>query len=236
MQNVRILAALGLLSAAGAANAEVSATVTATNDYVFRGASQSAEDPALQASVDYANESGWYIGAWGSNVDFGPDDAADVGIEVDVYTGFSGGAEDGLGWDVGINYYAYPEESDYNYPEIYGKLSYGMFSGGLFYSNDWLNLGDDAMYINGGVSVPFADAFSFNAGVGYSFGDAFEDTEYMDYSIGVGYTVGNFELGLSYVDTDLDEGDALFVEDSDVFNTEGRVVFTISTSFPWSAD
>lgn len=231
MRNVRILAALGLLSAAGAANAEVSATVTATNDYVFRGITQSAEDPALQASVDYAHESGWYIGAWGSNVDFGPGDPAD--IEIDVYTGFSGGSEDGLGWDVGITYYTYPDESDYNYPEIYGKISHGIFSAGLFYSNDWVNAGEDAMYVSAGVSVPFADAFSFNAGAGYSFGDAFDDTEYVDYSIGLGYTIGNFEMSLSWIDTNLDDGDALFSDD-EVFNTEGRVVFTIATTFPWA--
>jgi uncharacterized protein (TIGR02001 family) len=239
MQKVSVLAALGLLSAAGAANAEVSATVTATNDYIFRGITQSAEDPALQASVDYADESGWYIGAWGSNVDFGPDDPTDgledVGIEVDLYTGFSGGSEDGLGWDVGLVYYAYPEESEFNYPEIYGKISHGIFSGGLFYSNDWVNSGEDSMYVNAGVSVPFADAFSFNAGAGYSFGDAFDDTEYVDYSIGVGYTLSNFEMSLSWIDTDLDEGEDLF-SDGEVFNTEGRVVFTIATTFPWSAD
>ncbi len=235
MQNVRVLAALGMLGFVGAANAEVSATVTATNDYIFRGISQSAEDPALQASVDYGNESGWYVGAWGSNVDFGPDDPADAGIEIDLYTGFAGETAAGMGWDVGITYYAYPDESDYNYPEIYGKLSYGIFSGGLFYSNDWVNQGEDAMYLNAGVSVPFADSFTFNASAGYSFGDAFDDTEYMDYSIGVGYTLNQFELGLSWIDTDLDEGEALF-SDSDVFNSEGRVVFTIATTFPWGSD
>lgn len=116
MRYVRILAALGLLAAAAAANAQVTSTWTLTNDYDFRGASQSATDPAVQASIDYAHESGWYVGAWASNVDFGP---ADVDYEVDLYTGFSGGDENGLGWDVGLVYYSYPDESDFNYPEIY---------------------------------------------------------------------------------------------------------------------
>jgi len=112
MRKVRILAALGLLAAATAANAEISSTWTLTNDYDFRGASQSATDPAVQASIDYAHESGFYVGAWASNVDFGP---ADIDYEVDLYAGFSGGAEDGLGWDVGIVYYTYPDESDANW-------------------------------------------------------------------------------------------------------------------------
>ena len=41
------------------------------SDYDFRGFSQSAKDPALQGSADYAfGESGFSIGAWASNVDF----------------------------------------------------------------------------------------------------------------------------------------------------------------------
>jgi hypothetical protein len=51
--------------------------------------------------------------------------------------------------------------------------------------------------------------------------------------VGVGYTIGNFNLGLKYVDTNLDDGDAWFSGD-DVNNTEGRVIFTIATTFPWS--
>lgn len=234
MRNVRILAALGLIGAAGAANAEISSTITATNDYDFRGASQSAEDPALQASLDYGHESGWYIGAWASNVDFG---AVDADVELDIYTGFSGGEEDGLGWDAGFVYYTYPGESDLNYPEIYGKLSYGPFTGGLFYSNDWVNSGESSIYTSADLSFPLASNFSISAHAGYSFGDYFEDldTEYFDYSVGVGYTAGNFELGLKYVDTNLEEGDFWFSDD-EVLNTEGRVIFTIATTFPWASD
>lgn len=233
MRNLRMLAALGLLGAATAANAEVSSTWTLTNDYDFRGASQSAKDPAIQGSIDYAADSGWYVGAWGSNVDFGDD----IDYEVDLYTGFSGGVEDGLGWDVGFVYYAYPDDSDANYPEIYGKLNYGLFSGGLYYSNDWINSGENSIYLTGDVSVPLPQDFSLNLHAGYSTGDYFSDlhTEYFDYSVGVGYTVGNFDLGLKYVDTSLDDGDEWFSGD-DINNTEGRVIFSISTTFPWATD
>ncbi len=234
MRQVRILATLGMLAAAAAAQAEVSSTWTLTNDYDFRGASQSAKDPAVQASIDWADESGWYIGAWASNVDFGP--AADIDYEVDLYTGFSGGDEEGLGWDVGFVYYAYPDDSDVNYPEIYGKISYGLFSGALFYSNDYVGSSENAIYVTGDVGVPIADTgFSVIAHAGYNFGDFWDQgdgSEYIDWSIGGSYTVGNFDLALKWVDTTLDEGDFWFSSD-DVNNTEGRVVFTISTTFPW---
>ncbi|HEY7740572.1 MAG TPA: TorF family putative porin, partial [Steroidobacteraceae bacterium] len=65
------LVAVGLLCATAAANAEVSYTVTAVSDYDFRGVSLSAKDPALQASIDYAHDSGFYAGAWASNIDYG---------------------------------------------------------------------------------------------------------------------------------------------------------------------
>lgn len=222
MRNLSVLATIGLMSASGLAQAEVSSTWAATSDYDFRGFTQTEEDPALQGSIDFATDNGWYIGAWASNVDFGP---GDPNLEVDLYTGFSGGAEDGLGWDVGLIYYSFPSESDFNYPEIYGGLSYGIVSGKLWYSNDFNNTDESAIYLEGGVDVPLPSNFSVNAHAGYSDGDgveaAFGLSNYLDYSVGVGYTAGNFDLELKYVDTDIDDADM------------DRVIFTITTTFPW---
>lgn len=237
MRIPRILAAVAMLVAATVANAQVSSTWTLTNDYDFRGVSQSAKDPALQGSVDFAASSGWYVGAWASNVDFN----SNVDYELDLYTGFSGGVDGGLGWDVGFVYYTYPDDSDINYPEIYGKLNYGMFSGGLYYSNDWGNSSENSVYVSGDVVVPLPLLLqlpvnlSLNLHAGYSTGEYFSDrdTEYMDYSIGVGYTMNQFSMSLKYVDTTLDSNDFYF-GGGDVFNSEGRVIFSIATTFPWN--
>lgn len=224
---------MGSLGAASAASADVTASWTLASDYDYRGASQSAKDPAVQGSIDYGASNGWYIGAWGSTVDF--DNHLDV--ETNLYTGFSGGEEGGLGWDVGFLYYLYPDDSDANFPEIYGKLSYGLFSGGLHYSNDWINSNESSVYLTADASVPLPRNLSLTFHAGYSFGEYFKDrdTEYLDYSVGLGYTSGHFDLGLKYVDTSLDDGDAWF-SGEDVGNTEGRVIFTISTAFPWRND
>ena len=82
------LAAIGLTLAAAAAHADITGTVTAVSDYDFRGITQTAQDPALQGSIDYTHSSGFYLGAWGSNVDFG--DCCDENVEVDVYAGTPG--------------------------------------------------------------------------------------------------------------------------------------------------
>lgn len=38
------------------------------SQYVFRGISQTNEDPALQGGFDYSHASGFYIGTWASNI------------------------------------------------------------------------------------------------------------------------------------------------------------------------
>src|SRR5262245_30860905 len=122
------LAAMGSL-VAGAAQAGVTETFTVTNDYDFRGISQSAQDVAIQASVDFAADSGFYAGAWASNVDFG--DA--TSYETDLYTGFAGKAGS-FGYDVGVVYYTY-DESIYNYAEAYASASIGGFKAKVWYAS-----------------------------------------------------------------------------------------------------
>ncbi len=106
------LAALFLTMTAAAAHAELTGTVTAVSDYDFRGITQTAHDPALQGSIDYAHSSGFYVGAWGSNVDFG--DCCDENIEVDIYAGFRGGET--ITYDVGAIYYTYPGARQHRFP------------------------------------------------------------------------------------------------------------------------
>jgi uncharacterized protein (TIGR02001 family) len=227
MQHVKVWSALGLLAVSGMANAGISSTITLTNDYDFRGVSQSAEDPALQASFDYADDnSGWYAGAWASNVDFGDN----TDFELDLYTGFAGKTDLGLGWDAGFVYYTY-DEDQYNFPEIYAALSYSYFKGKLSYAHDYggdstpghvgaLNLALDA-------SLPLpVENLAATAHIGRSEGNhGFVD--YTDYSVGVTYSVQKFDLGLKYVDTNLPN------PHTDVFNSEGRLVFTVATTLPW---
>src|SRR5688572_8413123 len=163
----------GLLLVAGAAQAGVTSTWTATNDYDFRGNSQSATDPALQGSLDYAHDSGWYIGAWASNVDFQAN-GAQTDIEVDLYTGFTKTLESGFAYDVGIVGYQY-DESDANYLEVYGSIAKDWFKAKLWYSPDFAGdttSGDtEAWYLEANGTWALPSNFSILAHVGYSTGD-----------------------------------------------------------------
>ena len=128
MKSIKTLALVtGLLALSGVSQAQFSSTWTAVSDYDFRGFSQSAKDPALQASADYAfGDSGFSMGAWASNVDFAP---ADGDIELDVYANYVGKINDTFSWTAGLTYYTYPGSDDLGeYPEIYLGFNAGNFS------------------------------------------------------------------------------------------------------------
>ena len=106
----RKIAVATLLSAglmlAGNASAEVSGSVTVVSDYLFRGVTQTNENPALQGGVTWNHDSGFYAGAWGSSISWLSDADPDVSSQVEL-DGFIGYAADfgdsGIGYDVGAN-------------------------------------------------------------------------------------------------------------------------------------
>jgi len=225
------LAALSLLALGAAAHADVTGTVTVVSDYDFRGITQTAQDPALQGSIDWTSDSGIYLGAWGSNVDFGDD--VDVDVEVDLYGGIRGGED--ITWDLGIIYYTYMDGSEFNYPEIYASVGYKWLSGKLWYSDEFGGVDDngEAYYIEANASFPVAETgLGVTGHVGMSDGDYWDSVDgYFDWSVGVTYTLGHFNLGLKYIDgSDLEEADGT---PDDVFSSEARAVFSVSTTFPW---
>ena len=134
-----------LLTLPAGAMAAVSSTVNLASDYTFNGVSQTGNEPALQASLDYAADSGFYAGTWASNVDFGTGE--DTNIEWDVYAGQYFQLNDKFGLDTGIAYYTYHGDdasSTYNYPEAYAKLGYSSSMGdsevNFWYSWDYFGL------------------------------------------------------------------------------------------------
>lgn len=108
----------------------LSFNVGATSDYRFRGIAQTSFNPALQAGVDFAHKSGFYLGAWGSNVSWIKDyaGATDGSMEIDLYGGYKGEIGKDLGYDLGLITYQYPGNTaatNANTTEIYAALSYG---------------------------------------------------------------------------------------------------------------
>ncbi|MFZ4553533.1 MAG: TorF family putative porin [Burkholderiales bacterium] len=118
------------------------ANVGVFSQYIFRGVSQTKEDPSLQGGFDYAHSSGLYIGTWASNISWLRDSYTDgtdalgyksSSLEWDMYGGYKNTIGDtGLGYDVGLLYYYYPGRKGgtptANTLEAYGALSWKWFT------------------------------------------------------------------------------------------------------------
>ena len=199
---------LALTMGAGAANAqvepEVAFNIGVTSDYVFRGASQTDEDPALQGGVD-ATFGSFYAGAWASNVDFGDDTDA----EVDLYGGYRTEAA-GYALDVGVVGYFYVNEpggADYNYVEFKAAASRAIgpatLGAVIYYSPDFFGLDDKATYLEANAAFAPADKWTISGAVGHQWLDFNDD--YTTWNAGVAYALtDHLAVDVRYHNTDVD--------------------------------
>ena len=114
----------------------LSYNVGVTSDYRFRSMAQTSYKPALQGGVDFAHKSGFYLGAWGSNVNWITDyvGATKGSLEIDLYGGYKGEISKDLTFDLGAIRYQFPGNTagnvagfvNANTTEVYGALTYGL--------------------------------------------------------------------------------------------------------------
>ena len=203
--------------AAEAPASNLSWNLSVTSDYVFRGITQTNFKPAVQGGLDYAfGGSGWYVGAWASNVDFPVPSGSPSGpnIELDTYGGYGFAANDSWTVDLHAVRYNYLGEStgygsiDYN--EFFASTSYkGMLTFTLAYAPNYANADFSSLYFNVGGSWALGNEFNLNASVGHSkFSDGVG--KYNDWNLGVSRKFGLVEAALNYYDTNGDYTDALF--------------------------
>lgn len=173
--------------------AQLSASATVTNNYLWRGLTQSMNEAAVQGGVEYGTSSGLYFGTWVSNVEYDPGDA--YSYEHDMYFGF-GGEAGSLSYDLGYLYYNYDENAGYDFGEVYGSISVGNFTlGGYFLTNAEPDEapGEDfgafkTYYLYGDYGIPLQNDLTLGLHLGYHKGDFAESfngvtDDYFDYNI-----------------------------------------------------
>lgn len=84
---------------------ELSGNVSFASDYSFRGYTQTEKGAAIQGGLDWAHDSGFYLGAWASNLRWAGD------IEIDLYAGYASEVG-GISYDIGVVYFMYPDEEE----------------------------------------------------------------------------------------------------------------------------
>lgn len=219
---VKTLAVVAVAALPALASAQLTANVSLTTNYKFRGQDQDvigkngnvkdkAVKPALQGGFDYATESGFYIGNWNSSVNW----LSGNSLESDIYGGYKFKAGE-VDLDVGLLTYIYPGNSLGNTTEMYAGATFGPVSAKYSHtiSEDYFGWagtslgsglkGRNTGYLNLAFAQEVAPKLTFKASVGFTrFASDIKDNgvpNYMDYSVGGSYDLGEgFSLGANVV-------------------------------------
>ncbi len=194
MQKKLLVAVLGTLfalpafaedapAAAAAPAPVVTSNISLVTNYLYRGVSQTAGNPAIQGGFDYTPASGFYAGVWGSSISWISDGyvaatpttpgagATGAGTEIDTYLGFRNSFATDFSYDVGFLRYNYPGnyadgavKADTN--EVYALIGY-----------KW-------------ITLKYSDALGDTFGVSNAGGTSYIDLS-ASYALGdSGYTLG----------------------------------------------
>lgn len=223
LQLRHILSGAGLLMLSGTLQAEdqllegLTGNVGFTNNYLWRGITQTQDAAAVYGGLDYSfsffDALGLYAGLWFSNVDFGgPDDPQ---YELDLYGGVSGELFS-VGYDVGYIWYAYPDDSaNIDFGEVYAGLNWWWLSGTVYKTVNSESAGPDAnaWYYEGALDVPLPGDVTASLHVGAYRGTGaaqlvagatgLNGDSYYHY----GASLSKNEFSIGFVDTDLSSSD-----------------------------
>lgn len=218
-------------------------SVAVVNDYLFRGLSQTNQKPAVQPGIEFDHASGWYAGAWASNISWLSDTSTieaplSSSLEVDFYTGFRGSLCTDWSYDAGLYEYDYPG----TYPagstrphttEGYVSLAFKGVS--LKYSHAFTNLfgfpdSKHSAYLDLSWNVEFSPGWTLNTHVGHQDVANTPGFSYFDWKVGVTRSFANgYAVALGYYDTNAREGNYTNAYGNDVGRATG--ILTLSKSF-----
>ena len=197
------LLASAVALASATAVAEVSMTIGAVSDYVYRGASLG--DAGAYASIDYAS-GGFYAGVWAISDSYGESDAGGEfggasSIEYDIYAGYE---TEIAGVGVGIGYTAY----EYTYGDgAEDEFSLSLSKGPLSFSYVDGEFADDSDYewmILGAEVGPFTITYGEEDESEFDYTEISAGTEVGAVSLGI--TLGGNSDGEDYLVLDMSTG------------------------------
>jgi len=223
------------------------------SDYRFRGISQSYRLPAVQGGLDYAHDSGFYLGNWNSSVS-GNQYPNGASLEMDFYGGFKIPLSDAVTLDLGGLYYYYPgsyynvannSKPTFNNFELYVGSTFGPLTAkASFTVTDYFGVNSTtgyapnggskgSYYLDLGYSTEIAAKTSLVAHVGYQNVKSYSNYNYVDYKLGVTYDYTGWILGAAWVGTNAKKDYWTYYEGSGATKFVGNntVVLSVSKAF-----
>ena len=191
----------------------LSGNLAVTNDYRFRGYTQTNFKPAVQGGIDLSHESGFYLGNWNSNVGW----TTGTSIEMDFYGGWKGDVGQGLELDLGVIQYVYPGADmavSPNTTELYVGLGMGPASFKVYYAPSNYFGGADSkntFYFDASGSIDLGDNWAIGLHAGYQTLKNAVDVDgnslsgYFDYKAGISKDISGWVFDLSVVGASSDD-------------------------------
>jgi uncharacterized protein (TIGR02001 family) len=196
------------------------------SQYIFRGLTQTANQPAIQGGVDFAHSNGFYLGTWASNVSWLEDSRSydKASLEWDIYGGYRNAIKD-VTYDIGLLQYVYPGDfksgtgflaKKAETTEVYGSLAYKWVtaklsvavSDGVFGNRDAAG----TYYADLTANYPLTDTITITGHIGrqeYSGSNAGVSNDlysYTDWKLGVSKLISEgVAVGAYYTDTNAKE-------------------------------
>jgi uncharacterized protein (TIGR02001 family) len=255
LSQISLAALLSVVSAGAFAQAKapepdytLSFNVGAVTDYRFRGIAQTSKKPAIQGGLDFAHKSGFYLGAWGSNVRWIKDfnGATKGNLEIDLYGGFKGELAKDVNFDVGVVTYIYPGNNsgaigtpgaglvkNANTTEVYGALTYSMFTAKYSRSTGTFlgfldSSGSD--YFDLSAAFDLGNGFTLTPHIGVQKVAKNKPFNYTDYSLTLAKDMGN-GLTLTAAATGTNAKKAFYTDANGKYIGNGTILVGAKYSF-----
>jgi uncharacterized protein (TIGR02001 family) len=214
----------------------LSGSATFTTDYIFRGLSQTSQNPAVQPEFDLTYGI-FYAYIWGSNVNFGNNLEIDYGLGITPKFW-------GIDWNIAGLAYTYPSSTnpELDYFELrtsaahtFNKLTLSI---GNWWSPDNFNAGTESDAIEGGASYAFSGKLwnffspSISGAVGYQWYEnenIFPSYTYWNAGLTLGF-LEHWSADIRYWDTTYSTADCDFATGAR-HNCDARAVGTIKATF-----
>jgi uncharacterized protein (TIGR02001 family) len=198
----------------------LSANVTLASDYVLRGLSQTAHQPAMQGGFDWEHPSGFYLGVWGSNVHFQDSPAS---LEMDGYGGYTYHFDKKTSLSLGALYYTYWSDGARDSWVVPLKGQWNAFSLEADYSPNWEGSNATSWYFQGGWQDKVVWDVKLGGFLGYSVFSGGDLSNYVDVLVSASREFLDVEWQVTGV----------FVNTTVINGSQGgdRAIFSVTKSF-----